>query len=65
MSHQFWAARTRANDAISNGDMDNNDQCAFAGCCTSIEELDRAFTLIGDCMAAAQALEEWSNHAQP
>lgn len=48
-------------DGIHNQGWDNNDHAAFECYCKNLDELERAFELIGNCIAAATALEEWSN----
>jgi hypothetical protein len=51
------------NDGIHNGGWDNQDGEAYGAHCETLDELERAFELIGNCVAAATALEEWSNNA--
>lgn len=48
-------------DGIHNGGWDNQDGEAYGAHCKTLDELERAFETIGNCVAAATALEEWSN----
>ena len=48
-------------DGIHNGGWDNQDGEAFGGRFETLDELERAFVIIGNCIAAATAIEEWSN----
>ena len=48
-------------DGIHNGGWDNQDGEAFGGRFKTLDELERAFEVIGNCIAAATALEEWTN----
>jgi len=51
----------RHDAAISNGDWDAPDGSPFDGSCPTIEEFSRKINLVGEFIAAATALEEWTN----
>lgn len=48
-------------EQIHNGDWDTPDGAPFNRCCRDVEDFIRNINLAGEFIAAAQALEEWTN----